>query len=87
MTEFNKQKFLECENEYGHDWGYNEDAGNCIACGLIHNCEVENKFEFDGDHYICSVCHIFPSQQVLKEIEQANADARERDLEFRRAIL
>ena len=83
--EFNEAKYKECDGD--HDYGWNENAGSCVHCGLIHNCEVENKYESSGDHYICSVCHIFPSQQVLKEIEQANADARDRDLEFRRAIL
>lgn len=87
MTEFNKAKFLECETEHGHEWGYNADAGNCTYCGLIHNCEVDDKYEFDGDNFICSVCHIFPSQEVLKDIERANQDARDADLEYRSILL
>lgn len=85
--EFNQAKYKECEHNSGHDWGYGLDAGNCVYCGLIHDCESEDKYEFDGDNYICEVCHLFPTTQVLKEIEQAKADALDLDLEYRRAIL
>jgi len=83
--EFNADRYKECDDV--HDWGYGMDSGNCLHCGLIHNCEVDDKYEFDGNHYICSVCHIFPSTQVLKEIEEANADARDAELEYRSNLL
>lgn len=81
--EFNETKFKECDDD--HDWGYNENAGNCLYCGLIHDCDLDDRYEFDGDNFICAICHIYPTHQVLKEIEQARIDVTLLDQDFRRA--
>ena len=80
MTEFNASRYNECEKELGHNWGYNEHAGSCEHCGLIHNCEVEQKYEladtpFEG--WRCAICHHYADNDVIEEIEQANIDSRE----------
>lgn len=85
--EFNESKRKECEAQGDHNFGYGENAGVCTHCHIIHDCEAEDKFEFDGDNYRCEVCHIFPSHEVLKEIEQANQDHRDGELEYRSILL
>lgn len=76
----NEAKYKECEEAGFHEFGYNNEAGICVHCGLIHDCKVENEYEYVDEPYEgyrCTVCHFYADKDVVEEIEQANKDARE----------
>ncbi len=78
--EFNQSKYKECEDAGFHEFGWNDQAGVCIDCGLIHDCTVEDEYEYTDspfEGYRCTVCHHYADNDVTDEIEQANQDARE----------
>jgi len=90
MTEFNQSKYNECETEFGHEYGYGDEAGVCTYCGVIHNCEAESSYEYTEsplNGFVCTTCHHDIDNDVWKEIEEANADARDAELEYRSNLL
>lgn len=69
-----------------HEFGWNEEAGVCLDCGLIHDCRVEFKFEMPDNEWRCEVCHAYVDEALEREIEEENAEARLLEADHRRAI-
>ena len=78
----------ECNEVFGHEFGYNEEAGICERCSLLHDCLAEFDFELDlNDNWACSVCHIECDEATIKEINLENKEYSLLDSDYRRAVL
>ncbi len=70
-------KYKECEEQGSHDFGYNQEAGLCLHCSMLHDCRVEFDFEYINEgNWACNECHAEADSKLVEEIEEENAEAR-----------
>lgn len=80
--------YEECDEVFGHEFGYNEEAGICGRCTLLHDCLEDFNFEDSlQDGWTCSVCHVECDEATIKEINLENKEYSLLDSDYRRAIL
>jgi len=78
-------KYKECEELGFHDFGYFEQSGVCLHCGMLHDCAAEWDFEYDNG-YKCNVCHSYVDEVLSEEIEEENAESRLLEQDFKKAM-
>lgn len=71
-----KLPITECD-ELGHEFGWNDQAGICLNCGLLHDCEAEWSFEEVDLHQRCEVCHFWCDNELSEKIDNNNQEIDE----------
>lgn len=84
---FDSNRSIECEEDFGHDWS-DRSPGICEYCHLLHDCEAAWRFENDlQGNWSCEVCGKPVDDDLAREIETENAEARRLDQDWRESQL